>query len=344
MCGAVAADGIDLDAVSRWLTDQGHISEPITEATVLAGGTQNLLLHFRAGNCAYVLRKPPASGGGRSQETVRREVTVLRALADTAVPHPACLAACEDPDVGGPFFVMEAIVGCNITEGVPLALAEPNHQHELALSVIDGAAELALVDPFSRGLGSLSRHLDGWVDKQLTRWRKQLASYREIDGVGIERLPGTESIDGWLQAHRPADARLGLLHGDLHIGNVLFDETRPRVAAIVDWELASIGDPLLDLGHLLVTWPHSGPGCIEVPGGDHLPGREDLLDHYARRTGRDLGDILWFEVLAAYRLAIILEGSKARANAGLAGEDVGERLHSLAVSLMHRARTRSSQD
>lgn len=130
------------------------------------------------------------------------------------------------------------------------------------------------------------------------------------------------------------------MHGDYHIANVLFRIDQPKVAAILDWELATLGDPLLDLGRLLAAWPDSngdGPLSQKVAPWDGFPHRDELIERYALGSGRALSDLLWFEVLACYKLGIILEGTKARADAGLADRATGDRLHRSAVALVRRA-------
>ena len=140
----------------------------------------------------------------------------------------------------------------------------------------------------------------------------------------------------WLDEHRPPTFEPGLIHGDLHFANVLVRRDAPQLAAVVDWELCTIGDPLLDLGHLLATWPGDGAGGVGE-GITDLPGKADLVARYAEQTDRDVADVDWYHVLAAYRLGIILEGTHARACAGKAPRDVGDLLHATTVGLFERA-------
>jgi aminoglycoside phosphotransferase (APT) family kinase protein len=140
----------------------------------------------------------------------------------------------------------------------------------------------------------------------------------------------------WLAGHLPAGWKPGLIHGDFHLGNIMFSTDEPCVAAVVDWELATIGDPLLDLGHLLATWPDPAdprrtPLPTPMPG---LPDRRTIIERYARGSSRDLAAVDWYQALACYRLGIILEGTYARACAGKAPMQVGERLHAVAESLI----------
>ena len=205
----------------------------------------------------------------------------------------------------------------------------------MGLSMAESIAALGRVDVDVAGLADLGKP-GGWLERQVERWRSHLASYDAIDGYGGPLgIPDVERVAGWLDAHRPARWTPGLIHGDFHFANVLVRPDEGRLAAIVDWELATLGDPLLDLGHLLATWP--GPGSpMAVPGG-HLPTRDEVIDRYAEGSSRPVDDVDWYQVLACYRLGIILEGTNARAAAGLAPKEVGDLLHAHTVSLFEQA-------
>jgi aminoglycoside phosphotransferase (APT) family kinase protein len=201
--------------------------------------------------------------------------------------------------------------------------------------MVDGIAALSAVDHVALGLGDLGRW-DGWAERQVSRWRRQLDSYSELSGYPGPEIPGVDEVGAWLEAHRPSILRAGLIHGDFHLANVLVHREEPRLTAIVDWELVTVGDPLLDLGHLLATWPtEPGVGVGHPVAG--LPGHDELIGHYARLTGRESGDVAWFRVLACYRLGLILEGTHARACAGLAPRATGDLLHAHTVSLFEQA-------
>jgi aminoglycoside phosphotransferase (APT) family kinase protein len=207
---------------------------------------------------------------------------------------------------------------------------------EISLSLVDSAAALGRVDYEAVGLSDLGR-AGGWAERQVARWRRQLDSYLHLDGyAGFGDLDAVATVAAWLDDRRPSSSRPGLMHGDLHFGNVLIATSRPRVAAVVDWELATVGDPLLDLAHLLVTWPdgRNEPIAETIP---HLPPRETLIERYAGQSPRSLDELTWYLVLACYRLGIILEGTKARADAGLAPRATGDRLHGIAAALFRQA-------
>lgn len=333
--------GVEIDALRRWMDDQGLGSGPIEDVEQLAGGTQNVLVRFRRGDRSHVLRRPPLHKRANSDETMRREARVLAALAGSDVPHPGLIAACPDTDVlGAAFYLMEPIDGFNPASGLPEPhRSDPAMRRAMGFSMVDAIAALALVDHEAVGLGDFGKP-DGWLERQVPRWRSQLDSYAELEGYPGPDIPGVDEVSGWLEANRPATWQPGVIHGDFHFANVLVRPDAPDLAAIVDWELCTIGDPMLDLGHLLATWPpdDDDPAAGAVGGGiDGLPTKAELVDRYAERTGRAVDDAGWYHVLAAYRLGIILEGTHARAFAGKAPKEIGDMLHATTVGLFERA-------
>ena len=328
---------VDLAVLAAWMGSRGLGEGPIERPELIAGGTQNVLLRFTRSGREYVLRRPPVHKRANSDETMRREARALGAIAGTDVPHPALIAAEPDPDVlGASFYLMEPVDGFNATLGLPGAYAtDASWQHEMGLSMADAIAALSRVDHVAVGLGDLGK-FEGWAERQVGRWRKQLDSYSELPGYPGPDLPGVDRVGEWLDAHRPSDVRAGIMHGDFHFANVLMRHDAPGLAAIVDWELVTIGDPLLDLGHLLATWPvTTGPGVtLHAPG---LPTHDEVIARYGARSGRPLDELPWYRVLACYRLGLILEGTHARACAGLAPKEIGDQLHAHTVSLLQQA-------
>lgn len=335
---------VDLPRLASWLDDEGIGAGPIGQAVSLTGGTQNLLIRFVRGERSYVLRQPPPPRAA-SDATVLREAAVLGALVDTDVPHPRLVAACGDSSVlGAAFLLTEAVDGFNPATGLPDEYAtRPDWRAAFGLAVVDGAAAIAALDHRTLGLGEFGRP-DGFLGRQVGRWQAQLDSYREF--AGYRSTLAVQEIGHWLEANRPPDAPPGLVHGDLHLANVLLRHDRPALAAIVDWELATIGDPLVDLGWLLATWPTGGVAGVEpvttIEPTEGLPTCDELIRRYGERSDRDLSHIVWYEVLACYKLAIVLEGTHARASAGLAPTATGERLHRCALGLLERGRARMS--
>ena len=331
--------GVDLAVLRGWMDGRGLGEGDLTGLELIAGGTQNVLLRFTRAGRTYVLRRPPLHKRANSDETMRREARVLAAIAGTPVPHPGLIAAEADPEVmGAAFYLMEPIDGFNATLGLPERYRnDPDWQHSMGLSMADAIAALANVDHVAVGLGDLGR-ADGWAERQVGRWRKQLDGYSELPGYPGPQIPGVDEVGRWLDSNRPADVRPGLMHGDFHFANVLMRHDEPRLAAIVDWELVTLGDPMLDLGHLLATWP-SREGVsvsVDAPG---LPTRDEVVARYAAQVDRPVDDVRWFHVLACYRLGLILEGTHARACAGMAPKEIGDQLHAHTVSLLEQALT-----
>jgi aminoglycoside phosphotransferase (APT) family kinase protein len=331
---------VDLDALTRWLDEQHVGRGPLTDVEALGGGTQNVMLRFRRGDDLqrYVLRHPPPHKRDNSDETMRREARLLAALADTDVPAPRLVASCPSLEVlGSAFYVMVGVDGFAPTLGLPAPYdTDPTWRRDAGLSMADAIAALARVDHVRVGLGDFGKP-DNWLERQVQRWRSHLEGYgavAEYPGHGIE---GVDEVGAWLDAHRPTQWRPGLIHGDFHLANVMWRFDRPAVAAMVDWELATIGDPLLDLGHVLATWPQ--PGATAAVGSmTGLATHAEMVERYAQGSDRDVSHVDWYRVLACYRLGIILEGTNVRAWAGRAPRETGDLLHSHTVALFAQAR------
>jgi aminoglycoside phosphotransferase (APT) family kinase protein len=331
---------VDLDRLARWMDEQGLPAGPIEDATRLAGGTQNILLRFTRGGRRYVLRRPPAHLRKNSNETMRREARVLAALEGSDVPHPGFIAGCPETDVlGVAFYLMEPIDGFNASVAVPESHAAPAMRHAMGLALADGIAALGRIDYRAVGLEGYGKP-EGFLERQVERWRTQLESYSTLPGYPGPEVPGVDEIAAWLEANRPPAFEPGILHGDYHIANVMYRHDSPALAAIVDWELSTIGDPLLDLGWLLATWPVDDAGAPGGMGGHAVQGfprADEVVARYRAQTTRDLSHVEWYAVLACYKLGIILEGTHARAFAGQAPKETGDLLHATTVALFERA-------
>ncbi|KQH80130.1 aminoglycoside phosphotransferase [Mycobacterium gordonae] len=336
--------GVDLDAVARWMTEQGLGEGPLQDVTAVTGGTQNVMLRFTRSGRPYVLRRGPRHLRPRTNSVILRETRVLAALAGSDVPHPRLIATCDDTAVLGDavFYLMEPIDGFNAGEGLPeLHSGDPQVRHGMGLSMADALAKLGAVDHVGVGLADFGKP-EGFLERQVARWLSELESYQEYDGYPGPDIPGIAEVSGWLERHRPTQWTPGIMHGDYHAANVMFSRTGPDVVAIVDWEMCTIGDPLLDLGWLLATWRQDDGSSVfshALGGTDGLASTDELLERYAANTARDLSRITWYTVLACFKLGIVIEGTLARACAGKAEKAVGDALHAATVHLFERALT-----
>lgn len=335
-------EAVDVGRLAAWMDVQGLGHGPISDAAPLAGGTQNLLLRFSRGGQGFVLRRP-SPGRPAGSSTIHREALVLQALMSTGVPHPRLLAvSLDDAFLGAPFYLMAPVDGFN-PSGRPLPAphaADPAWRRRMGLAMVDVLLRLGEIDPQRVGLAEFGRP-KGFLERQVPRWQKQLQGYADLPGwPGEAGVPGIQVLGEWLSANLPADFTPGLLHGDFHLSNVMFRPDAPEIAAVVDWELATIGDPLLDLGWLLATWPDAtghGAGTIHVSPWDGFPHPDELVAHYRAGSERDLSQLPWYIALAGYKLAILLEGSHARACAGRAPKAIGDRHHASAQRLVAQA-------
>ncbi|MAN65242.1 phosphotransferase family protein [uncultured Hyphomonas sp.] len=332
--------GLDPNRLADWMDTKGLGSGPIADVTRLAGGTQNLIFRFRRLDRDYVLRRPSLAPRPRAGETMMREARVLAALAGSKVPHPALVAKCEDDSIlGTAFYLMEPVTGFNAVNGMPEPhRSSPALRRRMGLALVEGAAALAHIDYAAAGLEGFGRP-ENFLERQVSRWRDQLDSYTRLTGwPGPQSLQDVGPLSDYLATNIPPGYRPGILHGDYQLANVMYRYDSPELAAIVDWELSTIGDPLLDLAWIVATWRGYDPELpvLQVEPWDGFPTADELIRHYADHSLRDMTCINWYVALACFKLGIILEGTHARACAGKAARETGDRLHEAAVSLVQR--------
>lgn len=334
---------VDFAVLDRWMDGRGLLGGSFEDVRRLAGGTQNVMLAFRRGGRAYVLRRPPEHLRRKSNDALVREMRVLAALADTPVPAPGFIAGCPDADVmgGAVFYLMEEVDGFNPSVTLPSPHADdPAIRHRMGLNAAAAIATLGEVDHVAAGLGDVG-HPEGFLERQVGRWLSELETYNQLDGYPGPDIPGVDRVADWLERNRPTSWRPGLMHGDFHLANIMFRYGGPEVAAIIDWEMVTVGDPLLDLGWLLATWPGDDGGTISggrpLAEAGGLPSRKEVVAWYADRSSRDVSSATWYDVLACFKLGIVLEGSNARADAGKAPREIGDRLHAHTLNLFDRA-------
>jgi len=311
---------IDVERLARWMDEAGlpGKGEPV-EHRFVSGGTQNEIYELRRGDLHGAMRIPPPSAPAGRDEGIRREWRIIEALTGTDVPCPEAVAMCGDASVlGRPFYLMGFVDGWSPMDrrGWPAPFdADPEGRQGLAFQLTEGIALLSRVDWQAKGLHDLGRP-DGFHERQVGRWTAFL------DRIKGRELPGFGEAAAWLRDRRPRDYIPGLMHGDYQFANVMFRHGAPaRLAAIVDWEMGTVGDPKLDLGWMLQSWPdedvEAGSVFSSYADLSGMPSRSALLAHYAQVSGRQVDDIDYYLVLAKWKLAIVLEQGFQRA-----GDDV----------------------
>jgi aminoglycoside phosphotransferase (APT) family kinase protein len=333
---------IDWSRLNAWIAERKLPGEgPVTAARKLTGGVQNNVFLLQRGGESLVLRRPSKHLRANSNETMLREARILEALTGSAVPHPTVYAVCDDPLViGACFYVMSALEGFAPSGALPGRYAtDALWRRAMGEELVRAAAALCAVDPLAVGLGSLGKP-DDWHERQVGRWRSQLDGYRAMANYDAGGLPHVEEVGRWLSDHLPRDRRIGLIHGDFQFANVLFSLNSPKVSGVVDWELATLGDPLLDLGWVLGSWWEAGDPegkrPLVAPWEDFGP-RAELARLYGELTGRRLDELPWYFALACFKLACLLEGTYARSRTGQMPAHVGEQIRAYAVWQMRKA-------
>jgi aminoglycoside phosphotransferase (APT) family kinase protein len=326
--------------LQRYLDDALGGCVPIT-VTPMAGGGSCEVFGVDRGRSRWVLRRAPRHASSSTAHDVLREFRILDAIKDEPVPIARPVLSCEDAEVfGTPFYVMERIDGRPILQAVPEQwAAAPETQGRALEELIDALVAIHAVDWRKCGLADMAPAA-GYLSRQVARWLTQLDSYEGRD------LPTARRIADWLDANRPDERPGALCHGDYKLDNVLFaPEAPPRLLAVVDWEMAAIGDPLVDVAWALIF--HPGPegtmrlGMAKEPRFDvaHLPDRAQLIDRYATRSGRDTSMIGWYDVFSRWKLAIVLEGSYTKFVRGLSDKPLHEHFGSQVDLLLGSATT-----
>jgi aminoglycoside phosphotransferase (APT) family kinase protein len=312
---APAPEGIDRAGVEAWFAETVAAVELPLGFDRIAGGHSNLTYRVTdAGGHSWALRRPPLGKRLGSAHDMAREHKVVSALGPTAVPVPPVVGLCEDESVNGaPFYAMEFVEG-PILRGLAEAAVFPDEGDRLAIGerVADTLVAIHAVDPDAAGLGDLGRKED-YVSRQLRRWQGQWEKSKTRELEAIDR------VHEKLSARIPAQGPATIVHGDYRLDNMILTPTG-EVAAVVDWELCTLGDPLADVGLLMAYWPERGEETIALGQPANLapgfPTRDELATRYAERSGRDLSELDFFLALGYWKLAIILEGVYARYAAG----------------------------
>jgi aminoglycoside phosphotransferase (APT) family kinase protein len=318
---------VDLAALEAWLRARADVRVPLVVEAIEGGRSNLTFLVTDADGRRFVLRRPPLSSVLSSAHDVAREHRLMTALAGSDVPVPACVGLESDPSViGAPFVVMHHVDGLVVRSVTEAARLSDVARRRAGEDLVDVLARLHALDPVDVGLGDLAAH-DGYVARQLRRWSRQ------VTDAGSRFAPLLVAVHDALVvalAGPIAPSPATIVHGDYRLDNVIVDPASGALRAVLDWELATLGDPLADVGLLLVHWAHPGeedralgPVPTLVAG---FPSRDEVIARYSAASGRDLAGIGPYVALGQWKLACILAGVVARAESGAYGDDASAHL------------------
>jgi aminoglycoside phosphotransferase (APT) family kinase protein len=315
----MAVDGVpgipDGPRLARWLGDNDIASGGSLDIELIAGGRSNLTYRLDLGGSRLVLRRPPLGHVLPTAHDMSREYRVLTALNGTDIPVPTPLAICADVDViGAPFYIMEYVDGLVLRTQADGENLTPGQARQLSERLVEMLAAIHHVDVAAVGLTGFGRP-EGYMTRQLARWQKQWELSK------TQEMPSYDRLVERLAAGLPADGDHTLVHGDFRLDNMLvtLGQDGERVAAVVDWEMSTLGDPLADLGLTLIYWADpddAGWSDISIgagiTGGPGFLTRAELASRYAELTGRDVSGIGYYMAFGCFKLAVVLEGIHAR--------------------------------
>lgn len=345
---ATSQDGAPAALIGPWLAER--LSEPAwSQATVglISGGKSNLTYVVASTAGEVVLRRPPTGHVLPTAHDMLRESRVIGALGPTGFPVPELFAVEETGEVlGASFYVMERVVGHIVREALPPGYADaPADRTRIADRLVGTLADLHAVDPDACGLGDFGRPT-GYMERQVRRWSKQWHATRTAENTGLDALAAN------LVARVPAHSDETVVHGDYRLDNTILDpEDVGRVSAVLDWEMSTLGDPLADLGLLLVYWREAGddPGASagltpSVTAAAGFPDRCGVAEIYAKASGREVGDLPFYVAFGNFKLAVVIQGIIARISGGaMGGQDFGS-MDGMVDALVDRGRACLADD
>jgi aminoglycoside phosphotransferase (APT) family kinase protein len=309
-------EGVDLARLRGYFVE--HVPDALDaplRAELIAGGRSNLTYSISDGEHTWVLRRPPLGHVLPTAHDMAREYRVLSALGGTGVPVPETYALCQDDEVNGaPFYVMEKVDGVIYRDGASLSELDPATAARVSEELVDVLARIHTVDYDAVGLGDFG-HPDGFLERQIRRWGQQWERSQ------TRELPGVDEIARRLRAALPESGPPTIVHGDYRLDNTMMALDDPgRIVAVLDWEMSTLGDPLADLGLFLLYWGNAGAQIIATGSAiDAQAGfltADEVVERYARESGRAVDALDWYVVFAYYKLAIIVEGIHARFRMG----------------------------
>jgi aminoglycoside phosphotransferase (APT) family kinase protein len=327
------SEAVDVPRLTAWLGTHldGGLSGPL-QVELIAGGRSNLTFGVTAGERRFVLRRPPLGPLLPTAHDMRREFTVLQALRDTDVPVPQVHALCTESDViGSPFYLMEWVDGVVLRTADDCRRLDFEQAKRLSLDLSDVLARIHTVPWQSPGLEGFGRP-DGFLERQIARWTAQWEKSK------TRELPGIDEMARLLRARMPRPQEPALVHGDYRLDNLMLSPDRLAPVAVLDWEMSTLGDPLADLGLLMVYWADTDdafpPPSVarQIAAGSGFLTRAEMAESYSRASGRDVSDLPFYVVLGYFKLAIIFEGIHRRHTLG---QTVGEGFEGLGDEVPH---------
>ncbi len=330
----------EVEVLTNWLVSHCDASGPPV-LTPLQGGGSCDMYALDLDGCRWVIKRAPLSGVADSAHDVAREYRIIDALQRSDVRVPELLASCDDPDVlGAPFYIMKYVEGEVIRRRLPDSyVSHPELQITIGEELIDALVELHGFEWRGTSFETIA-HPENFLHRQVNRWMSQLEGYRNRD------LPGVDEVADWLDRNRPGEGRLTVMHGDYKVDNTIFScDLPPRILTIVDFEMTTVGDPLIDLAWAMIFWPEEDNliaiAGFDAEGGMHrgyCQSADELIARYVTNTGFDLGKFGWYQAFAAWKLAIVLEASYAKFRKGESRNPNHEFFGFLVDQLLQRAR------
>ncbi len=321
---------VPAEGIKRFLDERFGTSDAPIEVSKLGEGHSNLTFTISRGDESWVLRRPPRGDILPGTHEMHREFNVMKALSDSAtpersggevkvvVPVPTPFELCEDDSyIGASFYLMDHVEGVVVRGAPPKGFESPDARRRMGEELIDRLADISMVDWQAIGLGGMARKPEQFLVRNVNRMQQLYDAVRHRD------VPEIDEVGAWLKEHTPEQRDVSLTHGDYKLDNVMYappEQGEPRIVAVVDWEISTIGDPMVDLGWMLYFSPESsgedlsGAGVGAIGGG--YPSRADLAKRYAERTGRPIEDLRFYCAMAGWKIAIIMEGSNLRFKQG----------------------------
>jgi aminoglycoside phosphotransferase (APT) family kinase protein len=332
----MATSDIDVARLGEFLVREhpGLSSGPLT-SELITGGRSNLTYRVTDGTSHWVLRRPPLGHVLATAHDMSREYRVMSALAGTAVPVPGMVLLHEDPELlGAPFYLMTEVPGSVYRTAAEAAKLGEQRVRKLSFELVTVLAELHAIDPEAVGLAGFG-HPEGFLHRQARRWRKQLDASRSRE------LPTLERLHHELEQTVPETERGTIVHGDFRLDNTIVSDD-DSIAAVVDWEMATLGDPLSDLGLLATYWEgmaeiEPNPAVTRITRDAGFPLFAELVDRYAERSDLDLSELSWYVAFGHFKLAVIAEGIHFRYLQGMTVGPGFEQIGDIVTPLAERA-------